>query len=259
MFNSKFLKGSSYLVGSSLILSSAQGFGAAADLEDVNNEVKGTVNEGAAPAASLGVDCTSEELNDSEKVVSEKSNEDVAVAENVAVPEKSEVELLKELLKTADLENTALREKVESLENSVESLENSVESLENSIDSYEGDISILKRELNFTREQRNDLSGKVESLLSERQQSNERRFLVLNLVAILLIIDCVQAIVRGRKEIFWGKFWCSLDKVIGKYSFFSNIIDGVSLGIMQAWKGASVDVQAEMYRRILNDGAQSNN
>ena len=252
MFNSKFLKGSSYLVGSSLILSSAQGFGAAADLEDVNNEVKGTVNEGAAPAASLGVDCTSEELNDSEKVVSEKSNEDVAVAENVAVPERSEVELLKELLKTADLENTALREKVESLENSVESLENS-------IDSYEGDISILKRELNFTREQRNDLSGKVESLLSERQQSNERRFLVLNLVAILLIIDCVQAIVRGRKEIFWKEFWCSWDKVIGKYSFFSNIIEGVSLGIMQAWKGASADALAEMYRRILNDGAQSNN
>lgn len=257
MFNSKFLKGSSYLVGSSLILSSAQGFGAAADLEDVNNEVKGTVNEGAAPAASLGVDCTSEELNDSEKVVSEKSNEDVAVAENVAVPERSEVELLKELLKTADAENIKLEGNIAKLKEDIKVFRKDIGRIE--AESYELQNENLELEEKLYRAEAKLHRAEAEIDACRGKETYRIINTTLNFVLSLFLLDLAQAIIRGQKEIRLKKFWCSLDKVIGKYSFFSNIIDGVSLGIMKAWKGASVDAQAGMYRRIFNDGDQNDN
>ena len=62
MFNSRFLKSSSGLVGSSLVLSSVHGFGAAADLEDVSKEVENLGDESAATVVSLDVPSIPEEL-----------------------------------------------------------------------------------------------------------------------------------------------------------------------------------------------------
>lgn len=233
MFNSTFLKGSSYLVGSSLILNSAQGFGAAAELEDVNNEVKDAVNEGAAPAVSLDVACTSEELNNDEKVVSEENSEDVAVAENVAIPEKAEVELLKELLKTAVLENAALRERIKNLKDDIKS--------------YEYDNRNLNWKLGCARLGGEELSATVRSLLSEREEKDKKKKLVAKIFIFLLIADLVQVFIRGRGEICLNNFAISLGNVVNRYWFLLRIFRGVSVGIEAAWYGENLITEKKSF------------